>query len=247
MMRPLDNVCVVLCDPSGSMNIGQTARAMKNCDITDLRIVAGKKINIGEAHMMAMSAKDIVDSAKRFDTLPEAVADCTCALAMSRRVVRTRAPFYSIEEMAPKVIERAAKGKVALVFGSERDGLSHEQVYQCDYRVYIPTSETYGSLNLAQAVVLTCHRVFSAYRETQPVKKDEFFAPRSEVEVMLNDFEKMLSEIGYNHRGDVRLRAKIMQATKEIYGRAGLRHKDVNMLIGIFAQIRKAIEKGGKR
>ncbi len=260
----LKNISVILVNPHGSRNIGMAARAMKNFDITSLALIDPVNFKVREAHEMACGAKDIVDAAPRFKSLGEALADSTCSFAFSRRMAKKRIPYYSLQEALPHIIDRSKKGKISLVFGREADGLTREELYQCDYRVYIPTSNEWGSLNLAQAVILVCYEIFhslchceersdEAIPCDQLISRDrhaplrgarddtasEFFAPHSEVEVMLKDLQKLLIEIGYTGSTDEKLRKKIVQAFGEIVGRAGLRHKDVNMFLGLWSQVRK--------
>lgn len=234
----MNNISVILVKPAGSMNIGMAARAMKNCGIINLKLVSPIYFKQKEAHMMAVGAKDVVDSSIHYRTLAEALADETCSFAFSRRMAKDREPYYSLDEAGPVMTKRALKGKLALVFGNEADGLTKDELYRCDFRVYIPTSETFGSLNLAQAVLLACFEIF---RKTQAprTRSEDFFAPNSEIKPMLDSLSRLLSEIGYNTKHEGKLRKKIRQAFAEIVGRAGLRHKDVNMFLGIFSQVRK--------
>lgn len=237
----LSNISVILVNPSGSMNIGMAARAMKNFGITRLRLVDPVAFKPSQAYMMAVGAKDLVDGAEHFKKLSDALRDITCSVAFSRRMTKERAPYYSLEDTSDTIMKRASKGRIALVFGSEADGLTRDELYQCDFRVYIETSESFGSLNLAQAVLLACHELFKKRGQAAfPFpKNEEFFADKKTVKPMLIDLEKLLVEIGYDSKSDTKLRKKIVQAFTEICGRAGLRPKDVNMFLGIWSQIRK--------
>jgi TrmH family RNA methyltransferase len=239
----LSNVLVVLVEPQGPMNVGMAARAMKNCAITSLRLVAPVKYSPEKAHMMACSAKDIVNSADIFPNLSSALEDTTCSFAFTRRLTKNRTPYYSLQEALPHMTRHAARGKTALVFGRETDGLTRDELFRCDFRVYIPTSKKFGSLNLAQAVLLACHSLFMASAEEHDmVPQDEFHADQTAVKPMLDNIARLLLEIGYTNASDVKLRRKIIQALKEIFGRSGLRTKDVNMFHGLCTQVRKAIE-----
>ncbi|OGQ50313.1 MAG: hypothetical protein A3I09_00895 [Deltaproteobacteria bacterium RIFCSPLOWO2_02_FULL_47_10] len=232
------NISIILVNPQGSMNIGMAARAMKNCGITNLKLVNPVNFKPKDAHMMACSARNVVDEAKLFSSLDEALHGEACSAAFSRRMAKTRAPYYSLDDVAPVLAGRAEGGRVALVFGRETDGLTREELYRCDFRVYIPTSKEFGSLNLAQAVLLAAHALFKKTDEGKTEETD-FFSGNEEISPMIGDFEKLLFEIGYDHKDDEKLRNKIVQAFREICGRAGLRHKDVNMFLGIWAMIRK--------
>lgn len=223
------------------MNIGQAARAMNNSEITRLKLVDPEKFHKQDAYMMACNSRHIVDEALYFDSLEKALEDETCSFAFSRRTAKNRVPYYSLEEMIPEIVKRANKGNVTLVFGREADGLTREELYQCDYRVYIPTSEKCGSLNLAQAVLIACHEIFKASGRFKEEEKD-FFADNKTINPMLKDLDKLLIEIGYNYKSDIPLRKKIIQNHKEIFGRAGLQVRDVNMFLGIFSKIRSNLK-----
>lgn len=255
VMSYFDNISVILVNPHGSMNIGMAARAMKNCGITRLKLVDPIKFKPNDTYMMAVGAKDIVDSALHFKNLTDALKNETCSAAFSRRMTKDRIPYYSLSEITSTLIKRAKKGTLALVFGSEADGLTREDLYQCDFRVYIPTSESFGSLNLAQAVILACYELFKKRGQADfcsgracSADHDKasftatFFVDQKTIKPMLNDLEKLLSEIGYDSKHEGKLCKKIIQAFKEICGRAGLRKKDVNMFLGIFSQVRKNID-----
>ncbi len=242
----LDKISVILVETQGSLNIGMVARAMKNCGIMRLKLVAPVNFNKKEALHMACFAKDTVEKAEFYDTLEDALSDETCSAALTRRVSKTRAPFYELKKIGLKLVQRAEEGSLALVFGRETDGLTNEEICQCDYRVSIPTYEPHGSLNLAQAVLLTCYEIFMRAghaKITRHVKKldaDEFVTQK-EMRPMLTRMDETLNLIGYDDRDGGDLRRKILLAFKDIVGRGGLRKKDVNMFDGIWAQIRESI------
>ncbi len=234
-----NKISVILVCPQGSMNIGMAARAMRNFEIKRLKLVTPEHFNRQQADMMACNAKDVVDKAEFFDKLEDALSDETCSVAFSRRLSKDRDPHYPLEEIMPTLAKRLRKGNLALVFGRETDGLTQEEIYQCDFRVYIPTTEdnACGSINLAQAVLIACYEI-SRLEISGPVAAGSL-ATNAEIKPMLKDFDKLLKEIGYDNKGDFPLRKKIIQAFREIIGRAGLRPKDVNMFLGIFGQVRK--------
>jgi TrmH family RNA methyltransferase len=237
----LDNFSVTLVNTQGPLNIGMVARAMKNCGMNRLKLVNPVNYKQAEAYRMACFAKDVVDSAEFFTDLKDALADEACSVAFTRRLSKTRKPHYELEKIAPVLAGRVKKGNVTLVFGREDDGLTNDELYQCDFRVHIPTFEPHGSLNLAQAVLIACYEIF---RKNYNLKLDktDMFVDQKELRPVLASLDEMLIKIGYDDDGG-RLRKKIMQAFKEICGRGGLRRKDVNMFLGIWSRVRKAIVK----
>jgi TrmH family RNA methyltransferase len=216
---------------------------MKNCGFSDLRIVNPQKYKKDEAYKMACFAKDIVDKMEFYPTLLMALADISTSVAFARRVSKTRAPYYYLDEISKELVKRNKKGRMAFVFGRETDGLTNDEIHQCDLRVSIPTCEPNGSLNLAQAVLLACYEIFKKSSSAKREKK-EFFVAQSEMRPMIADFDKLMFEIGYDDRDEGQLRGKITAAFKDICCRAGLKEKEVNMFYGIWASVREVIKKG---
>ena len=181
----LQNIVIVLDHPDEPRNIGAACRAMANNDIKDLRIV-GKKENYDEekVHTLAIHAGYIYDNAKFFDDINAATADCTLSAGTTRRRGKNRGRLLLPEEFAEEAAKitgdsedsamprgtagtpednsmpRDTTGRVAVVFGNERTGLTDEQLDMCTIGVTIPSSEDFGSLNLSHAVQIMCYHLF---------------------------------------------------------------------------------------
>ena len=149
---------VVLVRPRDPNNIGAAARAMANFGLTDLRVVDPYEPSWRQA-VSAVGAADIMQQATRFDTLPEALADCTLTVATSalknRRLNETLVALPDF----PHWLESRPEGLTALVFGNEKTGLSNEDIELCSAALHIPTTAKQPSVNLAQAVILTCYEL----------------------------------------------------------------------------------------
>ena len=150
----MESTRFILIHTSHAGNVGATARAMKVMGFHDLVLVAPRFADVlchEEAVAMASGAADILARARVVPTLAEALdgVDFACATAMTPRDFGppTREPRALFAELAA----RAAAPRLALVFGSERYGMSNEDVYRCHAVLSIPTHPDYGSLNLAQA------------------------------------------------------------------------------------------------
>ena len=165
MNRPcLSNVRVVLVGTLYGGNVGSVCRAMANCGVRDLRLVAPDPgLSWDEAGRMAVHADDVLAARRVHATLAEAVSDCAAVVGTSRRGGLYRRHFADSREVAPELVATAAAGgPVALVFGREDKGLLNEELLLCTHVVQIPASPDYPSYNLAQAVLLLCHEVFRA-------------------------------------------------------------------------------------
>jgi tRNA/rRNA methyltransferase len=153
---------IVLVHPQMGENIGMTARAMLNCGLTDLRLVAPRDGWPSEsARATSSGATDVIDQAKLYPTLAKAIADCRFVLASGSFERDMQKPVLSPEAAAEAVIrvdhaqDTTGKNSVsAFVFGAERAGLSNDEVALCDAYITVPLNPDYPSLNLAQAVLL---------------------------------------------------------------------------------------------
>jgi tRNA/rRNA methyltransferase len=135
--------------------------------------------------------------------------------------------------LAPQIVSLAANNRVALVFGPEESGLTNEDLRICHRLVTIPTSPSYASLNMAQAVLLCCYEVFLAARE-EKLPPECSLAVAEQQELMYERLKQALLQVGFLHKDNPE---HIMFALRRIFGRAGLEERDVRILLGMARQI----------
>ncbi len=181
----LNNIVIVLDHPDESRNIGAACRAMANNDISDLRIVGNKAdYDIEHIHVLAIHAGPIFDKAHFYNSITEATADCAICAGTTRRRGKKRGKLLLPEEFADMADDITGKvastgsttgnkegGKVAVIFGNERTGLTDEQLDECNLGVTIPSSDNFGSLNLSHAVQIMSYHLF---RKALVQKKGEY-------------------------------------------------------------------------
>ena len=163
----LENICVILDHPDEPRNIGSACRAMANNDIKKLRIV-GKKSDYDaeKISVLAIHAFYIYENAEFFNSITEATEDCVLSFGTTRRRGKYRkGKLFLPEEFASLADEISGSkenpgGKVALVFGNERTGLTDSELSECTDAVTIPSSNEFGSLNLSHAVQIMCYHLF---------------------------------------------------------------------------------------
>lgn len=157
----LSNIVIVLDNPDESRNVGAACRAMANNDVSDLRIV-GKKENYDaeRVRVLAIHAENIFANARFFNSISEAVADCSICAGTTRRRGKKRGKLILPEEFADFANVNSETSKVAIVFGNERTGLTDSQLAECNVAVTIPSSQNFGSLNLSHAVQIFCYHLF---------------------------------------------------------------------------------------
>jgi TrmH family RNA methyltransferase len=154
-----NGVCVVLVATRNPLNIGAAARAMSNFGFLRLRVVNPYEIAFREARS-AVGASALLASAEEYKTVADAVADCTLVVgttAVGHRELRH--PLRRLEYGARLIRKEAASGRVALLFGSEKVGLSNQDLSHCHWLMRIPTRETHGSMNLGQAVAICLYEL----------------------------------------------------------------------------------------
>ncbi len=194
---------IVLVRPQLGQNIGKAARAMLNFGLTELRLVAPRDgWPNPDAGPAASGADEVLEGASVFATAAEAVADCSlvCASTVRRRELVT--PVIGPVEMATRIA--ASPGRSAILFGPERSGLATEEVALADAIVTVPINPKFGSLNLAQAVILLAYEWSKqSVPLAQPPARDlEPPAPHGELEGLIGHLDEELVAKGYFHPPD---------------------------------------------
>ncbi len=143
----------MLVRPRVPENVGAAARVLRNFGHADWVLVSPERLDLDAARRMAVGAEDLLDGVRIVATLDEAVSDCAWVVGTESRRVRGRPPLEP-EALAAAAAERAGRGRTALVFGGERDGLRAGELARCDALSRIPSRAPQPSLNLAQAVAV---------------------------------------------------------------------------------------------
>lgn len=155
---------VVLVEPQLAENVGSVARAMANFAMAELRIVRGRaKASDERARVFSAGAHHVLDAAKAFERVEDAIADATLVFATTARERGQAKPVDAPEEAARRAVaEASAGGRVAILFGRERTGLENDEVALAGRVVTFPVNPAYASLNLGQAVLLMGYEWFKA-------------------------------------------------------------------------------------
>lgn len=240
----LRNIHTVLVRPMYGGNIGSVCRALKNMGLSSLRLVAPREtVDWNEARKMALSAHDILEARQEFPDLPSAVADCVQVACTSGLPGLYRAHAYTPREWAPVFLGSAEHHPVALVFGTEDNGLNNDELALGTQIIRIPSSPNYASLNLAQAVMVCVYELFLATGHFQPAGEHHPEAPNFMRERMYDMWDDMLKEIGFY---DDRKAGHMMMAFRRIFARGKLSVADVNILMGVARQVLWKVRKTGE-
>ena len=237
-------VKIILVEPAGPLNVGSIARVMKNFALHELVLVNPQCDYLGEeAKIMAVHAKDVLESAVSFATLPQALQGCKRAIATTARDRDLNNPLQSPREVLPWLLEAEAQ-PAALIFGREDRGLSNEELLYAQKFMRIPTDAGYASLNLASAVAISCYElVQSQQHRVKPTTSNNELAPLEVVEAYYEQLESLLLSIEYLYPHTANSR---MEKFRQLYNRAQLQPQEVAMLRGILRQMQWALTHPGK-
>lgn len=224
----LERVVVVLVGARNPQNIGAAARAMSNFGFTRLRVVNEYSVPFADARS-AVNAGHVLNAAESFGSVAEAVADC--ALVVGTTAVgerRLELDVVPLDAVAGK-IAAAAGGGVALLFGSEKTGLTNETIAHCNWLMTVPMHAAGTSMNLGQAVAVCLWELVrgaSVVVETAPE-----VANAAEMERLTGLLREALAESGYNpaNMDEDKLRRLVR--------RLDVSQRDAEMLMGMLRQI----------
>ncbi len=188
---------MVLVRPQLGQNIGKAARAMLNFGLTEMRLVAPRDgWPNPDAGPAASGADRVLEEAQVFASVVDAVADCSIVFASTVRRRDLVMPVIGPEQMALEM--RQTPGRAAILFGPERSGLESEDVALAGKIVTVPINPEFGSLNLAQAVILLAYEWSRGASLAQPTAKAiEPPATMAELEGLVGHFDELLDKSGY--------------------------------------------------
>lgn len=232
---------VILVEPQLGENIGMCARAMLNCAVTELRIVNPRDGWPNEMAIKTSSgAVELLEKAKLYNTAAEAIADLEFVLATTARERGMTKDVYSPETAAVEIRKRNAGGvqKCGILFGRERTGLENDEIAMANAILNIPLNPGFSSLNLAQAVLLTCFSWLNADNpftlvENAGAVEDGHTQPatKQEIELFVTLLEKALEEHHF-FRSDAQ-RPSLIRNIRNFFFRSGPTQQDINTLHGV--------------
>ncbi len=227
---------IILVETSHPGNIGAVARAMKNMQLSQLRLVNPKLFPHADATARAAGAEDVLRGARVFATLPEAIADCHIVFGASARDRTISWPAMTARQCAEAYVGCLSPGeRVALVFGRENSGLKNHELDACHYLLRIPCNPEFSSLNLAAAVQVVCYELFVAggFQAESAVgdRGEEPLANAEQMEAFYRHLLETIADIGFLHPERSRT---LMRRLRRIFNRIHLDTKEVDILRGIF-------------
>jgi len=226
----------ILCRPQLGENIGASARALKNFNIPNLRIVNPRCVWPNQkAKATSVGAKNILQSAKVYKSIEESIGDLDIIFASTSRPRKVNKKIVSITEFTKKIKKNK---KIGIIFGPEASGLTNNEVNCADYLVTIPTNKDFTSLNLSHSLILFCFQIFQHFA-TKKFKLISGYkstvASKSEVNKFLHFIIKGLDKKGFlqpEHK-----RQSMVRNINNIFHRLNLSEQEIRILLGIFTTL----------
>ncbi len=244
----LDHIRIVLCAPSHAGNIGAVARAMRCMGLSRLVLVAPAADHLGpEARARASRADAVLEAAVISPDLASAVADCHLVVGTSSRARTVEAEVLDARRACEAVAARPAD-QAAVVFGTERSGLTNEQLAQCHLRTYIPTAPDYRSLNLAAAVQVVAWELRMAHEVSGPGRPPSAGAEVTpstarELAAFFDHLWQALEAIRFL-RPELETAQRVKERLHRMYSRARPDVAELRLLRGIQARTLQAASRG---
>tara|TARA_Y100000590_G_scaffold43172_1_gene45975 strand:- start:9425 stop:10150 length:726 start_codon:yes stop_codon:yes gene_type:complete len=232
----LRNIYFILVRPQMGENIGSVARAIKNFNIKHLRIVNPRCEWPNEkALATSVGAKDILKTAKIYNSIEKSIGDLDIIFASSSRIRKVNKKIISITNLKTKI--QIGK-KIGILFGPEASGLSNDEISCADYLVKIPSNKKFSSLNLSHSAIIFSFELFRFF-STNKVKYNSGYksliAKKSEVNNFLSFIIKGLDKKGFlqpDHK-----RQSMVRNINNIFHRINLSEQEIRILLGIFSTL----------
>ena len=230
-MSPLK---IVLISPRNPLNIGAAARAMSNFGFSELRLVNPYEVAFREARS-AVKAHAVLEQAREYPTVAEAVADCALVVgttAIGPRVLEH--PLRRLEYGGKIIAKKSAAAPVALLFGSEKFGLSNDDMSYCHWLMRIPAREEHGSMNLGQAVAVCLYEIIRNPVAAKVAPEAKRPAGAARLERITEFLETILDRSGYVH---ARVEGSTRMKIRRLVRRLQLNEHDAEVWLGMLRQI----------
>ena len=232
----LGKIYFILVRPQMGENIGSVARAIKNFNIKHLRIVnPGCNWPNQKALATSVGAKDILKSAKIYNSIEKAIGDLDIIFASTSRIRKVNKKIISILDFKKKIEKEK---KIGILFGPEASGLSNDEISYANYLVKIPTNKKFSSLNLSHSAIIFCFELFQYFSNKKVIYKSSyksFVARKSEVNKFLSFIINKLDKKGFlqpNHK-----KKSMIRNINNIFHRLNLSDQEIHILLGIFSTL----------
>lgn len=237
----LSSIRIVLIRPTETGNIGSAARAMKTMGLSELVLVDPREFPSARATARASGADDLLAVAQVADSLESALEGCDLVMGSSARLRDLPWPLLNPREAAEKAWQhRDLASKIAIVFGSERSGMTNEEMDQCHFQIHIPANDEYSSLNLAASVQVISYELRMMYLlssgEPTHDQQEEEVASREQMDQFYTHLFEVMEEVGYYRPEQPKL---LRRRLRRLFNRPLMTHPEVQIMRGFLSMIQK--------
>jgi TrmH family RNA methyltransferase len=236
------DIRIVLVEPSHPGNIGAAARAMKNMGLESLVLVRPKQFPHAEATARASGAESVLADARVVARVEQALAGCGYVVATTSRHRDQNFRVLDVRAAAPRIIEEARRAPAAVLFGTERTGLTNDELEQSHALVRIPADQRYASLNVAMAVQIVSYELFRAQLDPARRAPDRHasstpLAAPEEMRRLYAHLAEVMEEADFRDR--TQSGTNLMSRIRRFLQRAELDQNEVNILRGLLTAVQK--------
>jgi TrmH family RNA methyltransferase len=234
----LEKIRIILLHTSHSGNVGSVSRAMKVMGLSRLCLVDPQCDHLdGKGRALACHGADVLEQAVVCSEFDQALEGAELVFGTSARKRTFGHELLPARQAAERMVGEAGEREIALVFGSEKSGMTNEEIDRCHIHIHIPTSDEYSSLNLSQAVQVMVYELFMASLQEQPAaarKRQSALATANELDGLYKHIESIMKQTGFYKADHPRM---METRLRQLFNRAELDKQDLNLLRGILASV----------
>ncbi len=246
-MKPdFHNIYIILHSIENPGNIGSAARAMKNMGLENMVLINPPDLQAEEAKKLAYMSYDIIEKAIIVDSFDKALSLVDIAIATTRRKGKWRERFQSPEEISELIILKKEINKIGIVFGTEKTGLTNDEVIKCEYASEIPTAIDYPSLNISQAVMIYVYELYRAFMRKNDLTPYSYSLKKASHSEYNRLFDRIMSLMKNEFGISKGFETKFSRSLNRIFSRTEWETKDIATFDAFLKHIEQYIEKNNK-
>ena len=237
---------VVLVRTQDLVNIASVVRAMKNFELRDLRLVQPEEYDVRRVEGIAHNTGDVLKRVQQFDSLEEAIADCTLVAGMTARQRTAKRNVLRPHEAAAEMQGASDGGKVALVLGPEDRGLTNAELDRCHRSIVIATNPEHPSMNISQAFTLMAYELYRA-RGERLFKAPRRSAPPATAQDLADLFDAAEETLNAIEFFKTRNPEAIMRTVREVLHRTPVDAREAKLIRAMCFEVLRYLERKGVR
>jgi TrmH family RNA methyltransferase len=243
MIPDFKNIYIILHSIENPGNIGSAARAMKNMGLKNMVLINPPNLQAEEAKKLAYSSYDIIEQATIVNSFDEALSMVDIAVATTRRKGKWRERFEPPEIISEIILKKMKINKIGIVFGTEKTGLTNDEVIKCEYASEIPTAVDYPSLNISQAVMIYVYELYRAFMRDNSLTPYSYKLKKASHDEYNRLFDRIMNLMNNEFNISKGFETKFSRSLNRIFSRTEWETKDIATFDAFLKHIEQYIEK----